>query len=117
MYIKIALAVAIAAALSLGVYAIRQDAIADNEAVWEKRMSDMDEKANKVIDELRNSSIQLATTAQENTTRQSQAINAAVKRINKSSPAGTFVKPNQEGVCELTKDYQDSFREVRKTLP
>ena len=113
-------AVAITIALGLLVKAIRDDAVQDNEQVWQDRMKDMDEKATKAIADVRAASVQLAITAQTNTKTQTSAINAAVsglKVTDGKAPSGTFVKPNADGNCEFTPEYADSILKIRNSLP
>jgi hypothetical protein len=119
-WLHLVAAAAIAIALGLLVKAIRDDAIQDNEQVWQDRMKDMDEKATKAIADVRAASVQLAITAQTNTKTQTNAINAAVsvlKVTNGKAPSGTFVKPNSEGNCEFTPDYSESILKIRNSLP
>jgi hypothetical protein len=113
-------AAAIVLALTLAVRSIRQDAVQDNNAEWVERMQKMDEAANKTIADIRAASTQLAISAQNNTSNQTKAINAAVSKLKvtpQTAPAGTFVKADKDGVCKFTAEYTDSILNIRNSLP
>lgn len=113
-------------AVVLGWYvvdSIQTSAVRKNDEEWNARMKAMDEKANKVIDDLRENSRVLAENAQASSKAQAATIQQAITDLKKfkpdiqgNPPAGTFLEV-RDGACKFTDPYVDSFLRIRNSLP
>lgn len=115
-WMRALLAVSVPVMIYLVYDRIRESAIQETNQAWTSQLKEVEKRLANKVDEVRDSSQKVSSEVRTSIARQTSAINLALSSVSKGKP-GDFLVVNNEGKCELRKDYTDTFLTIRNQLP